>query len=75
MSDNTMCYVAADPKQPGAAWAICVDNPKHRVDTLKNIVEWERQGANVQLVGIEEGKAMLMKWVRPAKARKARRAR
>ena len=75
MSETTMCYVAADPKQPGAAWAICVDTPKHRVDTLKNIVQWERQGAEVKLVGIEEGRAMLMKWVRPAKVKKAKAAR
>lgn len=71
MSDRTMVYVAADPKQPGAAWAVCVDNPEHQKDTARNISQWVREGANVQRVDLETGRAMLMKWVRPGKLAKA----
>ena len=65
-----MCYVAAEPKQPGAAWALFVDKPEHAKDIAKEIAGWIRKGANVQRVSCEEGKAMLMKWVRPVKKHK-----
>ena len=75
MSEATaMVYVAADPKQPGAAWAICVDRPEFAKDTAKTIAGWVREGANVQRVDLEAGKAMLLKWVRPAKKSTARSA-
>lgn len=67
MSTPTMVYVAADPKQPGAAWAICVDRPEWAKDTAKSVADWMRKGANVERVDIETGKAMLQKWVRPKK--------
>jgi hypothetical protein len=66
MSDEkTMVYVAADPKQPGAAWAICVDRPEWAKDTAKTISDWIKRGANVQRVGLEEGKEMIQRWVKP----------
>lgn len=68
---ETMVYVAADPKQPGAAWAICVDSPEHVKDIAKEIARWARDGATVQHVPLETGKAMLMKWVRPGKRSRA----
>jgi hypothetical protein len=68
MSD-CMVYVAADPKQPGAAWAICIDKPEWAKDTAKSIAGWIKEGAQVQRVDLETGKAMLMKWVRPSKAK------
>lgn len=64
---ETMVYVAADPAQPGAAWAICVDDPKYQKNTAKAISEWIRKGANVMRVDVETGRTMLMKWVRPGK--------
>lgn len=66
-----MVYVAADPEQPGAAWAIMVDdlefsknpqNRKHMADTLS---DWVKRGGIVQHVTLEEGKEMLRKWQRP----------
>lgn len=74
MSEQTMCYVAADPNQPGAAWAICVDNPSHMNDTAKEIGKWARQGAKVMRVDLEVGKEMLMKWERPERKRRASRS-
>jgi hypothetical protein len=28
MPDDDFCYVATDPEQPGAAFAMCVDKPE-----------------------------------------------
>lgn len=67
MSDKEMVYVAADPAQPGAAWAIVVDDPKYPKDTAKSIAAWVRKGANVMRVDIDTGREMLLKWVRPKK--------
>ena len=61
--DNTMCYAAEDPDNPGAAWGIVVDNPDHRKDTNKQIVKWLRQGANIVRVPIGEAKEMLCRWI------------
>lgn len=77
MSTDTepMVYVAADPNQPGAAWAAFVDDPKHpelKRDIAKEIAQWVRQGADVQRVSVATAREMLSKWVRPEK--KARRA-
>ena len=66
MSD-CMCYVAADPKQPGAAWAICVDDPKYHKETARFVAEAVRKGAHVLRVDKDTGCAMLNKWVRPIK--------
>ena len=62
-----MAYVAADPKQPGAAWACTVDDPKYAKDTAKTIAGWVRKGANVMRVDLDTARAMLIKWERPAK--------
>ena len=69
MSD--MCYVAADPKQPGAAWAIAVDKPEYAKYTAKCIAGWVRKGANVMRVDRDTGIDMITKWVRPGKQKKA----
>ena len=66
MSDE-MCYVAADPKQPGAAWAICIDDPRYAKYTARDISTWTLKGANVMRVPHKVGLEMLEKWVRPAK--------
>ena len=72
MSTEPMAYVAADPDQPGAAWACCVDEPKHAKDTAKALVEWVRNGANIMRVDIDTARGMMMKWERPEKKRKTK---
>ena len=66
MSD-CMFYVAADPKQPGAAWAACVDKPEYKKQTAKSIAEWVKNGATVMHVTSDVGQNMLSLWVRPKK--------
>ena len=62
-----MAYVAEDPKQPGAAWAITMIDPKWAKDTAETLAQWVKDGAIIKHVDLETGKAMLMKWVRPSK--------
>ena len=63
--NEEMCYVAADPSQPGAAWAAMADIPEHIKDTAKTIAEWVQEGAHVMRVPTETAREMLSKWVRP----------
>jgi hypothetical protein len=70
-NETTMVYVAADPTQPGAAWAIVVDDGKHPKDVAKSVAKWVREGANVMRVDIDTGREMLLKWERPAKKQAA----
>ena len=67
MNDNPMVYVAADPDQPGAAYAITVDMPQYAKDTAKTIAKWVKGGAHILRVTKDEGLVMLSKWKRPAK--------
>ncbi len=67
MKDEGFCYVAADPAQPGAAWAATVDEPQYAKDTAKEIARWVRQGANVMRVPTQQARDMLCKWERPEK--------
>lgn len=71
MSTKTMVYVAADPQQPGAAWAAFVDCPTDpvslRKSMAKEIASWVRKGAEVKRVTPEEARTMLSLWKRPAK--------
>ena len=39
MSSEQMVYVAADPSQPGAAWAAFVDAPDHGPDIKKDMAK------------------------------------
>ena len=71
MMDEGMCYVAADPEQPGSAWAATADNPQYAKHTAKTIAGWVREGANVMRVPTETARGMLKKWVRPVKKEKA----
>lgn len=66
MSTN-MVYVAADPEQPGAAWAIAAIDPSWSKETAKLVSGWIKKGALVQMVPREVGIEMLNKWVRPQK--------
>jgi hypothetical protein len=69
-AEQVWFYVAADPLQPGAAWAICVDKPEFAKDTTKTVAGYIKQGATVMRVDRETGMAMLDKWVRPVKPKK-----
>ena len=66
-TDTQFAYVAADPDQPGAAWACCVDKPEYKRNTAKSIAEWARKGAHVMRVDVDTAREMMMKWERPAK--------
>jgi len=72
--DGVMVYVAADPEQPGAAWAAYVDDPTHSESVKKNmakeIASWVRNGATVQRVSAPDARAMLKAWTRPEKKAK-----
>ena len=68
--NEDMCYVAADPSQPGAAWGVSVDVHGFEKQTAKIIVDWVREGAHVMRVPTETAREMLSKWVRPEKKEK-----
>lgn len=70
MENERMVYVAADPAQPGSAWAACVDDPRWAKDTAKDIAGWVRKGAIVMRVTPEVAREMMLKWVRPEKKTK-----
>ena len=72
MNAEPMAYVAADPEQPGAAWACCVDDPHRTKDTAKELANWVRRGAQIMRVDIATARAMMAKWERPEKRPKAR---
>ena len=74
MDEEGMCYVAADPTQPGAAWAATVDEPKYADSNAKEIASWIKRGANVLRVPTQQARDMLMKWERPAKKQNAEQA-
>ena len=69
----TMAYVAVDPKQPGAAYAVIVDEPERSSATAREIAreisKWIRKGDAVDRVTVEQAREMLAKWVRPPKAK------
>lgn len=65
MSEQKMCYVAADPTQPGSAWAAIVDLPHLKKDLAKEVSAWIKQGAEVKRVTADEAREMLLKWTHP----------
>ena len=62
---TNMVYVAADPDQPGAAYAIIVDDGTDIVHMHELLAKWAREGAIPMRVTRDEGVGMLNKWVRP----------
>ena len=69
MIDTTpMVYVAVDPSQPDAAWALCVDKPEFARHTAKDLARWARGGAAVMRVDMDTAREMLRKWVKVRKA-------
>lgn len=69
-----MFYVAADPAQPGAAWAACVDEPRFAKFTAKDLAGWVREGATIMRVTPEVAREMMSKWVRPEKIKPSKQA-
>ena len=65
MKADLMFYVAEDPKQPGAAFASCVDDPDYPKDTARDVSDWIKRGANVLRVDGDTARTMLKKWKRP----------
>jgi hypothetical protein len=70
MEQDEMFYVAADPGQPGAAWAACVDKPEFAKSTAKDLADWVKRGAQIKRVDRDTMLTMMNKWVRPEKATK-----
>ena len=64
MKTERMCYVAEDPKQPGTAWAACIDDAKFIKETAKDIAEWVKEGAIVKRVTPAVAREMMMAWKR-----------
>ncbi len=65
MTGEEYAYVATDPNQPGAAWAMSVDDPKWAKYTAKDIARWIRKGAIVTRVRGDVAFEMIRAWVRP----------
>ena len=75
MSTNeTWVYVAADPKQPGAAFAITVGDGQYITEMYKTLADWAKRGGVPTRVTKAEGVEMLSKWVRPKKRVLAQKA-
>lgn len=66
MDDEKMVYVAEDPQQPGAAWAIAADHPAMKESLADEMADWIRKGAIVKRVTAAEGKEMFLRWQMPA---------
>ena len=66
--ETQMVYVAVDPSQPDAAWALCVDKPENARHTAKDLARWARKGAVVMRVDVDTAREMLRKWVKVRKA-------
>ena len=62
MTHEPMAYVAADPEQPGAAWACCLDRPEHAKDTAEALSDWVLRGANIMRVDINTAREMMLRW-------------
>lgn len=63
--DAPMFYVAEDPKQPGCAFAACVDRPEWVELTAKSVAGWKRRGAIIKRVDGHTMQEMLNHWKRP----------
>jgi hypothetical protein len=57
-----MMYVACDPKQPGAAYAACVDDPRFTEWTAEDVRQWLLNGAEVKLVEDNVAIEMIKAW-------------
>ena len=64
--EQTYCYVAADPAQPGAAWAaVIIGMPFDPERSANFCAEQIKSGAIIQHVNIERAREMLSAWKRP----------
>lgn len=57
-----MMYVACDPRQPGAAYAICVSGSRFSEWTAEEVRQWLLNGADVKIVEDAVAIEMLKKW-------------
>lgn len=57
-------YIAKKKSQPGAAYAVCVDDLRFKKETAEVVAEWITEGAIVERVPIEVAREMLGKYVR-----------
>jgi hypothetical protein len=60
-----MFWVAADPDQPGAAFAACADEPQYAAETAESLADWRERGATPQRVDRDTMMKMLSTWKRP----------
>lgn len=62
---SPMFYVAEDPKQPGTAFASCVDKPEFAKSTAKDVAAWIKRGAIVRRVDGPTMHRMISSWKQP----------
>lgn len=60
-----MIYVAADPRQPGTAYAGFVDDPQYIENIAERIRQHESEGACIMRVTPEKAQQMMGKWKHP----------
>ena len=73
--DVEMWYVAEDPAQPGAAYAVSAeyrgDDKAMRKRAAETISQWLKAGAIVHRMTLEQAREMLSRWVRPMRESKS----
>lgn len=67
---ESWCYVASDPKQPGAAFAITVDDGSYLAEMHRTLAEWAKRGGVPTRMKLSEGVAMVKLWKRPEKKKR-----
>ena len=60
-----MFWVAADPSQPGAAFAACADEPRYEAENEETKADWIERGAEPKLVDADTMRQMLSAWKLP----------
>lgn len=62
---DCMFWVAADPLQPGSAFAACADDPQYAAETAESLQDWRARGATPERVDSETMVKMLAAWKHP----------
>lgn len=57
---SVMVYVAVDPTD-GTTVGICVDEPKYKKQTAKDVAGWIRGGYSIRHMPLEEGREFFVK--------------
>lgn len=71
MANKSWCYAAVDPKQPGTAFAVIVDDGTDLEGMHKTIAGYAKRGAIPTRMPLADGVAMMGKWVRPVRKKRA----